>query len=386
MTVVYVSPDGSDGSPGTNPAAPTSLTRALRAYRSQTEIRLADGDYRLTALSSGDGMKLIGQGDRVTLRAASSMLLQPGDAHGLVMERLTFADCPEYSVRIFHSDGVRVRNCKFLRCRAGLIFNKCRDFLVEGTSFSYVGTPEKYGAGDGIYVAGGHGGKITRCRFHRCGHYAVTVANDKEVRSEGITVENNVIDQYWGGGVGLVLGSHHCVVKGNEIRRTGVEMQYTKAAVQVSASHNVIEGNTIEELGRKNYAFELSAFPFGGFEQYCEHNIVRNNTCRNNGGITFFISPRRACRAADNSIEGNLVENDALNVEPPAYVYFETYHSADKPPFPGGNQFIGNRFRCSRAKALIATDAFTKSATYHEFGELQKKFPDYFQGNSYLKS
>jgi hypothetical protein len=386
MAIVYVSPEGSDGSPGTNPAAPTSLTRALRAYRSDTEVRIADGDYRITALSSGSGMKLIGQGDRVTLRAASSMLLQPGDAHGLVLERLTFADCPEYSVRVYHSDGVRVRNCKFIRCRAGLIFNKCRNFLVEGTSFSSVGTPEKYGAGDGIYVGGGTAGRITRCRFHRCGHYAITVANDKELRSEGITIENNVIDQYWGGGVGLVLGTHHCVVKGNEIRRTGIELEYNKAAVQVSASNNVIEGNTIEELGRKNYAFELSAFPYGGYQQHCENNVIRNNTCRNNGGITFFITPRRTCRAADNQIEGNVVENSALNVEPPVYVYFETYHSTDKPPFPGGNQFSGNRFRCKRSKALIGTDALKQSVTYHDFSELQTKFPDYFQDNTYLKS
>ncbi|MCX6597594.1 MAG: right-handed parallel beta-helix repeat-containing protein [Acidobacteria bacterium] len=386
MTVVYVSPEGSDGSPGTNPAAPPSLTRALRAYRSDTEIRIADGDYRVSALTSGGGMKLIGQGDRVTLRAANAMLLQPGEAHGLVLERLTFADCPSYSVRIFYSSGVRVRNCKFIRCNTGLIFNKCRDFLVEGTSFTQVGIPEKYGAGDGIYVAGGVGGRITRCRFHKCGHYAITVAKDKEVLSERITIDSNIIDQYWGGGVGLALGSNRCLVKGNEIRRTGVEMEYTKAAIQISASNNIVESNIIEELGRKNYAFELTAFPFGGYEQHCENNVIRNNTSRNNGGITFFISPRRACRAADNTIEGNLVENDALNVEPPVYVYFETYHSADKPPFPGGNQFMGNRFRSKRGKALIGTDALTKSASYHEFGELQKKFPDYFRDNTYLKA
>ena len=385
MQVVYVSPEGSDGATGLNPAAPTSLTRALRAYRSDTEVRIADGDYRVSALSSGAGMRLIGQGDRVTLRAAGNMLLQPGDADGLVMERLIFADCPAYSIRIYHSTGIRIRKCQFLRCNSGLILSQCRDFLVENTTFSQVGNPANYGAGDGIYVGGGTGGRIAGCSFHKCGHYAITLGNDKEIMCEKITVENNTIDQYWGGGVVLIMGTSRCVVKGNQIRRTGVEMEYTKAAIQVTASNNIIEGNTIEELARKNYAIELTAYPFRGMEQHCENNIVRNNTCRNNGGITFFISPRRACRASGNLIEGNQVENDAINIEPAAFVYFETYHSADKPPFPGENQFYGNRFRSKRSKALVSTDALTKGISHHEFGDLQKKYPDYFRDNVYLK-
>lgn len=124
--------------------------------------------------------------------------------------------------------------------------------------------------------------------------------------STGITLKNCIIENFYGGGLFLVLGSTRCLVEGNWFVRIGEGTSFPKPEIQCTGSYNTIRGNIFHSP--MNAPVELNATTQDDGVTYdTDYNYIYNNTMFENGS-------RKLAQFLEyaGSVENNVFSNNIL--------------------------------------------------------------------------
>ncbi len=302
-------------------------------------------------------------------------------------------------VNITTGTHVTVRNCAFKYNAGGtmIIVGGGSYATIENNTFDTTGRVEDSGQGSHIYVRGSHHVLIQNNYFARAGHAAVDFINLGPNFSHHSIVRNNLIDQRWGGGIYLILGSHDIVVENNKIFNVGDRVNYPKVPIQVAAETNIVRRNILAftSVEQNDHALDLSAYQNSGIGQNVRDNRIYNNVIYKSGGVPILITQRHSSEVTRNKLVNNIIYYNKVagpqNPYPPhgtRYIEFETFHAHAGhkwTSFPNGNYFYNNILVHADARGdrpgedrliYYGQDPWGKS-----LARVQKDYPKYFWGN-----
>jgi len=247
----------------------------------------------------------------------------------LVVRDLHFQGIEGHAILCKNSSGITIQGCQFeeIKKGSGIQCNQSQRVVVVGCEFDQCGAVQDYGVGEGVYVDGGKGIDITSCTFLRCGHYGCTIQKANEVLFAG-----NFINNDWGGGVSVLLGSTSVTIRNNPICSVGAAYpMYPKAAIQVCASGNRVFQNVISGTSHANPAIVLYAYNFKGYLQNCEENDVYHNLIYQVGGPAVIFNKKTTCQNRNNRFRSNVIYR-CNQMEDKYYgrsaIVFDDYHAS----------------------------------------------------------
>lgn len=189
----------------------------------------------------------------------------------------------------------------------GFILDQCEYWEITNCHIHHVGDSTwTYGSGYPFFA--------DNCRFlllennelDHGGHGMVELRN-----SQYCIVRGNRLTNYWGGGIYLYIGTAYNLIEDNLILHSGtsygdgMDPDYPKPCVQLSASRNVFRNNVLYTPFNQGFDFEA----YGNVDNV-DSNLVYNNTIYNSkwGYGNMILQVRTAGRTCeDNLIANNII-------------------------------------------------------------------------------
>lgn len=141
--------------------------------------------------------------------------------HHFILDGLHFENTTgEHVVRIENGTHNVVRNCHFKKHEGTTICVILGGYnVIEKNRFDITGGDlSGSGAGNHIYLMGTDRNLVQENYFARAGHAAIDLmdylSNDF---CDYNVIRNNTIEQHWGSGIGLILGTTHTLVENNRV-------------------------------------------------------------------------------------------------------------------------------------------------------------------------
>ena len=325
-----------------------------------------------------------------------------------IIENITFQNVSAIPIQFypFVHDSI-IRNCLFINCR-NVMLSVSYDNTVENCTFDKAGSIAGYGSGDNLYLRGSARILIQNNRFSHGGHYAIVIDRYVNNYSFDNIIQNNVIEQHWGGGIGLVNGSRSNLIQDNIVKFAGDAFLYPKSAIQVNTPENIVRRNIFTltgtgKPGSHQFGVSVEGYTFSGFVQSATENRIYNNTFYKTSGAPYFLTQRTTASTKNNKVMNNImylnkVHGADFNFDFSDVVY-ETYHSFSTNKwesgqgFPNGNSYYHNAI----IKTIVDSDGlfveipgYERMFLYSASGtngfalsldSLEAKYPDDFYGN-----
>lgn len=320
-------------------------------------------------------------------------------------------------VYVGETSHITFKNCSF-KNNAGeastiMQLNKSSYITIDNCTFDTTGGSliGGDGEGEGIYVNGSNHCLIQNSYFTKNGHYALDL---KDYNDGGKTpsynniVRNNLINQYWSGGIGLIFNAHHNVVENNRIYYVGEGCTYPKTGIQLAADKNIIRNNIIgwssdggsKTVGSVSSPISILSYRYGSCNQNSTDNRLYNNVTYKNGGKSLMISEKHETVITGNKLLNNIFYYDKTGgtsepwwPEGNWYMLVETYHSTTytvwHTQFPRKNYFGNNIWLHADAKGeypgikMFYFDGGKEGSQSwgKTLSEMQSTYPTYFFGN-----
>jgi hypothetical protein len=320
-------------------------------------------------------------------------------------------------VYIADTNNITLRNCSF-KNNAGnastiMQLNTSSYITIEGCTFDTTGGDliGGDGEGDGIYINGSNHSLILNNYFTRCGHYAMDLKDNNDA---GVTtsfnniIRNNLIEQHWSGGIGLIFKAHNNVVENNRIYYVGEGCTYPKTGIQLAADKNIIRNNIIgwasnggpATVGNISNPISILSYRLNGCDQNASDNRVYNNVTYKNGGKSLMVSEKHATVITGNKVLNNIFYHDKVGGTKEDWwpagnwsMLVETYHSTTyqdwQTGFPRKNYFNNNLWMYADAQGdhpgikLFYFDGGQDGGKAWDktLSEIQASYPTYFFGN-----
>jgi len=198
--------------------------------------------------------------------------------------------CENITVRgvILEGDTTGAMNAD--RAHHGICAHGLSNSLIEYNTIKHIyhptgpiypgdGTDRSQGTGDGILIAACRNLIIRNNRVMRCNHCGIDIGNlpgTYNTTSRFVTIKDNVIEQYWGGGIYLTCRAEYCLVDNNIIVHCGATTPFNKPGIQVSGPSNVIRRNVI--YNPENQSIDMEAQHFPPWHYVVDNCMVYNNT------------------------------------------------------------------------------------------------------------
>jgi hypothetical protein len=403
-SIYYVDPaNGNDKNTGTITKPWKTLSSSSRILSSGDTVFLRGGKY------NNDWFKAFNIGTKempITVKAYQDekpifvssgiygAVIFANKASWYVFDGIYFEDCNAPAGIIFATDSsnIVIRNTKFFRSGGTPIkLRNTVNTIVENSYFDTAGDPNKQGGGDLITLLGSSLNVIRNNYFTRGGHYAVVLMKFEDSYSRYNKIQNNRIEQHWGGGIGLILGSEYNLIEGNIISHVGEKViNYPKVGIQITASNNTIRNNIVYLTARDNAGIYAGAYEFQSIIQNCENNLVYNNTIYRIGGSGFYFTQKAKAFNRNNSFLNNLVYE--TNQAGPytggglphrTYaIWFDTYHSTRNwDSFPNRNVFRNNWLQTTGDVAYVKKAGEQSRQWGNSLSWVQKQYPEFFSNN-----
>jgi hypothetical protein len=421
----YVSPDGSDTNNGSIGSPFKTVWYASRNLNAGDTLYVRGGTY------TNDAFWSYSAGTRespITVKAYSgefpvftgsgvySQILHFGQENSYItVDGLNTLDTSDCTPVIFsNTSHITIKNCSF-KNNAGsastiMQINLSSYITVENCTFDTTGGDLLgAGEGDGIYVNAGDHCLIQNNFFTKCGHYAIDLKdfpNTTRPTSYNNIVRNNLIEQHWSGGIGLIFGAHHNLIENNRIYYVGEECTYPKTGVQIAAEKNIVRNNVFgwasdgTRGGAVDTGISLLSYYLNGMNQNCIDNRVYNNITYKNGGKPLMISEKHATVVDGNKVLNNIFYYNRLagtheDWWPAGNWYWlaETWHSTTYQDwysnFPRNNSFNNNMWKHADANGeysnvpLFYFDGGKEAskAWGDTLSGVEVKYPAHFYGN-----
>jgi hypothetical protein len=416
-TDYYVSTTGNDGWPGTFEQPWRTLEHAGLTVTAGDTVYVRGGTYandRFYPEYSG------AQGNPITLIAyPGEVPIVTGRPKGAF--RYACIDIGRRGNQYFVIDGIHfqnitakdnviiirnashniVRNCHFTNHGNTMININASDYnTIEYNYFDTTGDPSGEGMGDHIYLLGSDYNLIENNYFTKAGHASVDFIDyGGTAFCEYNVVRDNVIEQHWGSGIGLIRGSSHILVENNKIYYAGEEVTtYPKNGLQVAADDNIVRGNIIAWTSAGPFvdggmAFE--GYVFGDISQHSRYNCVYNNVIYQAGKEAVFVTQREDCVVTGNQFLNNILYYCRMAgpyeewwPDGNYYFIFETYHANPDnkwPEFPNYNYYHHNvMLHADEYGDYPGEDPFMyydQDVWGHSLAWVQSQFPLYFHDN-----
>jgi len=273
----YVSPTGSDSNNGSIGSPWKTILFAGRQLHAGDTLYLRGGTYTNDSFymyTGGTSTNYItvkaytGETPVITGTASFGVFfILDGyagyDNRYMIFDGITFNNgTSQYVSTSRGADHITFQNCTFKNLLYDSVkFNGCSYITVQNCTFDSIGDVTVPGGdGDGLYLNGSNNCLIQNNYFTKCGHYALDLQaqHDSGVwtsYSYNNVVQNNTIDQHWGGGIGCIEDSYNNTVQNNTIRYVGEGLTYPKTGIQLLGTANIIRQNTISysAAGDPNY-------------------------------------------------------------------------------------------------------------------------------------
>lgn len=372
----YVDPaQGNDNNAGSLSKPWKSIYKSSRILAPGDTLYLRAGKYIndvFVAVRSGTQEMPItikaypGEEPKIVSEGSHGAVIFMLNAKWYVVDGIAFEDCAASAgtIVIISSSNIVIRNSSFVRSKGTPVKLRTSSYItVEGSTFIEHGDPGGQGGGDHIAVQGSSNNIIRSNYFSKAGHYAILLMNFQDTYSKYNQIISNRIEQYWGGGINIVLGSEYNLIEGNVISHVGdMVLTYPKTGIQLTASNNTVRKNIIHTTARGNTAIYFGAYEYQSIVQHCQNNLVYNNTLYNIGGSGFYFAQKGKAVNANNRIVNNLIYKAAQ--EGPYkgsglpklhyYLWFDTYHSVSNwDAFPNGNIFQNNWLQSNGSVAYV---------------------------------
>jgi hypothetical protein len=215
----------------------------------------------------------------------------------IVIDGLSFEDTGwNTNVCFYGNSYITIKNCSFKNSLDSFMYvNKSSYITIENNRFDTCGDPLGEGSGDSIYVNGCNHVLIQDNYFTKAGHYAVDLKemNGQPIYSYNNVIRNNVIEQHWGGGIGIICKSHNNLVENNKIYYIGEEcIEYGKTGIQIASDDNIVRNNVMAYASAGpvvDGGLFMSSYYFEPRNMYqnCIGNRVYSNVIYKNGGTPF---------------------------------------------------------------------------------------------------
>ena len=316
------------------------------------------------------------------------------DASWYIFDGLEFVDCSAQSGVYFVSESTNIviRNTRIINTKGTPVkLRKTTDSVVEKSYFDTAGSPERAGEGDLMTLLGSSRNVIRNNYFTRGGHYAVVLMRYENIYSRFNKIQNNRIEQHWGGGIGLVLGSEFNLIEGNMISYVGEEVVgYPKVGIQLTASNNSVRNNTIYATARRDAGIYFGAYDYYGTIQNSENNVVYNNTLYQIGGEGLSFTQKAKASNSNNKIFNNVIYKASYGGPYPGGgvprgnydIWIDTYHAERNwDVFPNGNVFRNNWHQSTVDVAYVKKAGQQSGQWGRSISLVEKLFPDNFAGN-----
>jgi hypothetical protein len=359
----YVSPSGSDTDDGSIERPFKTLDKACSVVSAGSSIIVRGGTY------SGNYCHAQAQGTAdqpVILKAYPGEIPIFTGTHQYQVtlnifgsywnvDGLTFQDTALSAVvNVSNNKETHLTNLKFKNNNGAELVktNRASRVFIENSSFDTTGTVENQGQGDCIAIRGSSQVLIQGNTFTKCGHAAVDVMNDNELMSDRIVVRQNVIDQYWGGGIYMIRGTTNTLVEENRISHTGEQVNYPKSCIQVAATNGIYRKNLCYLTGPNQAGYAVAAYTFAGLLQNAQHNRIYNEVVYRASYVPFQMIQKDEARIDDNKIVNCIF-------------YRNKTQGPQEPYWPAGNNYI-------------TADSYQSSVPWDVFGKTK------FTGNIIL--
>jgi hypothetical protein len=369
----YVSPSGDDSNSGTLDAPWKTLAHAGDILIAGDTLFVRGGSYAgdyfypantgtaeapITVKAYPDETPVLtaGSGDPIEI-----VSFHEGKNY-IIFDGLHFQDTGWNTNMCFYGNNhITIRNCTFKNSLDSFIYiGKSSYITIEKCIFDTCGNPLGEGEGDSIYVNGCDHVLIQDNYFTKAGHYAVDLKemNWQPIYSHHNVIRNNIIEQHWGGGIGIICKSYSNLVENNKIYFSGEEcIEYGKTGIQVAADRNIVRNNIIARSSAGpvvDTGLFLSSY-YGPREvtQNCVDNRIYNNVMYKNGGMPLQISAKHNTDFTRNKILNNVMYYNRLAGDDydewfkgNFHMLFETWHltleKVWESNFPNGNFFYNN--------------------------------------------
>jgi hypothetical protein len=375
-TTYYLSPNGNNANDGLSPStAWATLKRAAHVLKAGDTLLLMGGTYVsdpsnteffFSPSNSGTAENPItikaydGEVPVITGASPYGSFITFSDVSHFIVEGIHFENTTNgYPIYSRNANHITIRNNVFRNTNSSQVVVNGSHYVIENNVFDTAGSPAGEGSGDNVYLIGTTYSLVQNNYFTRGGHYAVDVINDegppKEFAHHNI-IRNNYIDQYWGGGIGVIRGSTQTLVEKNFIKNAGIGVvTYPKTGIQLAAEQAIIRNNIITRPGSATKAdsgISVSSYRISGIDQNVLDSRVYNNNIYKSGKEPLVFSQRGATQLKDNKFLNNIIYYNRLigdyNPYWPAgnyYITVETYHAFDDnkwPFFPNDNYIYNN--------------------------------------------
>ncbi len=424
----YVSPDGDDSNDGSFERPWKTLAHAGDVLAAGDTLYVRGGVYR------GDHFYPVNSGTQdapITVKAypGETPVLTAGEGspielvsfkegiNWIVIDGLSFEDTGwNTNVCFYGNSYITIRNCSFKNSLDSFMYvNKSSYITIESNRFDTCGDPLGEGVGDAIYVNGCHHVLIQNNYFTKAGHYAVDLKemNWQPIYSYNNVIRNNVIEQHWGGGIGIICKSHNNLVENNIIYYIGEEcIEYGKTGIQIAADNNIVRNNVIAYASAGpmvGTGLFMSSYYFEPRDiiQNCIGNRVYNNVIYKNGGAPYQVNAKHDTEFTGNKIMNNIMYHNRVagdDYDPyfkgNYHMIFETWHlTIDRlwaNNFPNNNFFFNNIIAHATEDGDLpdsvrifydgVADVFGEKTwgVYKldkSLAEIQELLPEYFSGN-----
>lgn len=400
----YVDPvNGLDTNNGSIGAPWQKLYRARTTLNAGDTLHLRGGTYVndvYTAVRSGAPGKPItikayeGEVVKITSVGSYGAVIFLNNMSHFVIENIVFEDCTADAgaIVITNSSDMIIRNCSFIRSLGAPIkIRQTVRTLIEKCYFDTHGSPTAAGSGDHVVLQGASHNIVQGNYFTKAGHYAILLQSFVGTYSTHNKILNNRIDNYWGGGINVVLGSEYNLFEGNVISNIGNELPgYPKTGIQLTADNNTARRNVIHTAAHTNSGIYFGAYTFQGTVQHSRNNYVYNNTLYNIGGAGVAYAQKDAAINTGNVFANNIIYKARQAGEytgggvPNAsyYFWFDTYHAnANWEAFPNGN-IVQNNWLETKGHVAYVKKAGAQAGQWGKPMEwVQTNFPASFFSN-----
>jgi len=332
----YVAVDGSDSNDGSSENPWRTILHASQQLTAGNTLIVRGGTY------VDDSVRVIGAGTAeapITIKAGDDeipVLTGTGKPEGIIhfnvnnkyiiIDGINLKDTLYISpIRVYNapvtvndSSNIVFRNCTFTNnigeTGTFMTFTLASFLTVEYCSFNTTGGELKApgsGSGDGIYVNSCTSTVIENNHFVKCGHYATDFKDNNDggaTTSYNNVIRGNLIEQYWGGGIGLIFGAYNNLIENNIIYYAGAECEYPKTGIQLAADGNIIRNNIIgwtSDGSRGGYsatAMSMLSYPLREVYQNCNDNRIYNNVFYKSGGRPIFINQKNETTVDRNKV------------------------------------------------------------------------------------
>jgi len=281
-----------------------------------------------------------------------------GSRSYFIIEGLSFESTTAYSGTIFLTDSSShniVRNCDFNWGGSVIIQRDSNNNIIENNIFNGTGSVSDKGIGDHIWIKGADYNLIQNNYFTKAGHYVLDIRQ----YVGGYIAENNIlrgntIEQYWGGGFGVLMNSKNTLIENNTIYFVGEGLSYPKAGIQLMGEDSIVRNNFLihgssspyPQMGLAILSYQVVLGEVL-INQNSVDNRIYNNVIYKNGHVGLYMNQKNNAVNTRNKFVNNIIYENDVKGQLTCYgendlLFEDNKASTPWAEFPNQNYFYNN--------------------------------------------